>query len=486
MNDSENNKKTLAQKISALVKFLTFGIWSLDTSEMSKTKAGFLGFLRIITTTIFGIVKNKIPLQASSLSYTTLLALGPIVAVVMIFSGMVFREKGDEFISQKIVEAVVFVMPAVTHVVDNNATQQNGQTTNIAQVASDKTIVAEAPQEINPDILKFINKISQRSASLGIVGSLTVVFTCLLLCVNMESAFNTIWGVSKGRNWMMRFSFYWMLITLGVVLGISGMTFLTGSQLGGMFKDIPFISEYANWGVQLAGMGALTVALALFYKFMPNTRVKVVPAIIGAAIVTCLLLGNNKLSFLYIGKVVQQQSFYGYLAIVPVAMFSLYIFWLFILMGAQITYSIQNVDFLTSNQMWKRTGAKAKELICLAIYSEISKAFYEDKEAPSLKKLCDILDMPKEIATACLNTLEEKDMICAVESEEGDTSFKPSHSPDKIKLSFFFEKLSKNDGDELLELDISKRNITASHALNAFKEFSEGEYAQKTIKDLLY
>ncbi|MBO6102699.1 MAG: YihY family inner membrane protein [Opitutales bacterium] len=476
MDEENKQSKPRRGRLTEIADFLTLGIWSSDIAQMSKLKAVCYGALRIITTIVNGTIKNKVPIQASSLSYTTLLALGPIVAVVMIFSGMVFKEKGDKFISEKIVDAVVFVMPAVTQVSDNPAMYAEG-----GEFSEEALEQREA--EINPKILEFIEKISKRSASLGIVGSLTVVLTCLLLCVNMESAFNTIWGVEKGRNWMMRFTFYWMLITLGVVLGLSGMTFLTGSQLGGVFKNIPVISKYANWGTQLAGMGALTVALALFYKFMPNTKVRMLPAFIGAVVVACLLLGNNKLSFLYIGKVVQQQSFYGYLAVVPVAMFSLYIFWLFILMGSQITYAVQNIDFLSSSKAWDSMGFKARELICLAIYSEIAKAFYKSEKAPTVKKICENLEIPKEIVSACVATLADKDLICSV--EDGDGALKPSHSPGALSLVDFFARIGKNAGDDILEADIAKRNITASHALKAFAQFEKSEYAKTTIKDLL-
>ena len=111
-NEQKQEKVTLSKRISGIVDFFTFGIWSRDIHQMKGARAYAYGFLRVITTLVTGILKNKIPIQAASLSYTTLLALGPIIAVVIIFSGMVFREKGDEFLYNKIVEAMVFVMPA--------------------------------------------------------------------------------------------------------------------------------------------------------------------------------------------------------------------------------------------------------------------------------------------------------------------------------------------------------------------------------------
>ena len=489
---SEEKKLTLAQKISRAAEFFTFGIWSSDLHEMSKLKAAVFAAMRIVATTVSGMMKNKIPVQAASLSYATLLALGPLVAVVIIFSGMVFKEKGDKFVYDKIVDAMVFVMPAVNEVVETpqSVVFVNGKEVKISEeITEPKKLTPEeeeaAEQKINPEIRALIAKISKSSTSLGIMGTLAVVLTCLLLCVNMESAFNTIWGLHKGRGWLMRFTFYWMLLTFGVVLGISGMTFLTGSQLGEIFKNIPIISEYAGWGTKLAGMGALVAALALFYKCMPNTYVKVLPALAGAFIVTCLLLANNKLSFLYLGKVVEQQNFYGYLAIIPVAMFSLYIFWLFILTGAQITYAIQNMDMLSSAESWSRTGGQVKRMLALAVFAEISRAFYKEEAAPNLKALCSRLEIPKTVSSGCIMMLLEKSLICEIEDEMSEPAYKPAVSPDSITLARFLGILDENAGDNIVSADIAKRSGAANYAISAFTEIAKAENMQKTIKEII-
>lgn len=473
-NEQKQEKVTLSKRISGIVDFFTFGIWSRDIHQMKGARAYAYGFLRVITTLVTGILKNKIPIQAASLSYTTLLALGPIIAVVIIFSGMVFREKGDEFLYNKIVEAMVFVMPAVNEVVDSPAS---------GKLQFDPAY--EKSDKINPKIKLLIKNISKGTTSLGIFGTITVVVTCLLLCINMESAFNTVWDLHKGRRWVLRLAFYWMLITLGVVLGLFGMTFLTGAQLGSVFKNIPIISEYANWGVQLVGIFAIMFALALFYKFMPNTHVKITPALVGAFIVTMLLIANNKMSFLYIGKIVQHQNFYGFLAIVPIAMFSLYIFWLFILTGAQITYAVQNIDFLSSSKMWKGTGFRVKEMIALAVYAKIAKPFCEGKEAPTLEKISLDLKTPKEITKACLINLEEKDLICSIEKADSeDVVYKPSSDPEILTLAQFSKILSQCESDGILLSDLEKESTAVRFAAKLLEDFSASENSQKSIKEI--
>ena len=147
--------------------------------------AAFVGvgilLLRILLTTVNGILKNRVFVQASSLSYATLLAIGPILAITILFSGMFFRDKGEQFIYGKIMDAATFVMPAVSEMM---SAEGGGE--------GDGDMA-----KINPAVFAFITKISKASVSGGAIGVATMLVTCLLLCKNMESAVNLIWGVRR-------------------------------------------------------------------------------------------------------------------------------------------------------------------------------------------------------------------------------------------------------------------------------------------------
>ncbi|MDV7401933.1 YhjD/YihY/BrkB family envelope integrity protein, partial [Arthrospira platensis SPKY1] len=86
-------------------------------------------------------------------------------------------------------------------------------------------------------------------------------------------------------------------------------------------------------GSPLISLFALTALLTFAYQFFPNTQVNFFPALIGALLTCILLFINNYLSILYVHRVITLQSLYGSVAIIPVLMFGLYFFWVFILMG---------------------------------------------------------------------------------------------------------------------------------------------------------
>ena len=215
---------------AAVKNFLSNGIWDPKYSGRKGLEGLGILLLRILLTTVNGILKNRVFVQASSLSYATLLAIGPILAITILFSGMFFRDKGEQFIYGKIMDAATFVMPAVSEMVSSDGGGDGGE-----------------KAQINPAVFGFITKISKASVSGGAIGVATMLVTCLLLCKNMESAINLIWGARRGRKWVDRIVFYFAMIFFGSVGTIFGMTFLATSQLSAFVGGIPIIYDYDSW-----------------------------------------------------------------------------------------------------------------------------------------------------------------------------------------------------------------------------------------------
>lgn len=473
----ENKTKKIPPTIRAKT-FFNKRLWESDMSKLGGLKGAGIAFLRVLITTVNGIMGKRILVQASSLSYATLLAIGPILAIVVMFAGIFFSGKTD-IIYAKIMDAATFVMPAFNQMLQDTSTTATATAT-------------ENATAINPEIAKFIDNISKTGAKAGTIGMFAMLVTCLLLCVNMETAMNYIWGIRKGRKWVDRIVFYFSMIFFGSVGLIFGMTFFTTSQMPKFLGSVPFVADYltgfASWLTYIMGIAIMTSILAAFYKFIPIARVKWKASFIGATIVMCLLILNNKGSFLYISYIAKQQSLYGYLAIVAVAMFSLYIFWTMILTGSQITYAIQYVDMLSDDEAWNKMGDRARKLCALAVFAEIEKAFYSAQpHSPTIENLVSILKMPKNAIIASIEWLKTKNYICPVEFDNGedDVYYKPAIDPESITIGQFFTSLSIAEGDEDTIEYISSNEPSVTFALDAYDAFAKSENGQKTLKQIL-
>src|ERR1019366_4530017 len=84
------------------------------------------------------------------------------------------------------------------------------------------------------------------SGALGVIGMLLLVSVAIRMLASIESTFNDIWGVTRGRNWLWRIVLYWTTITLGPLLIVSALGLAGGSQLQAtktLVGRMPFIGE---------------------------------------------------------------------------------------------------------------------------------------------------------------------------------------------------------------------------------------------------
>ena len=533
-------------KVSLVQKMKNFcgGLWTVSTESEHGFKRAAIVFARIIFAVVNGIIKKRIMVQASSLSYATLLAVGPILAITIMFSQLFFRDKDEAYLYDKIMDAATFVMPAVNEMLKEEAQHSSGvsaesgksvtvasgtSTANSSAVgsgasvdsgknggakavgngvvpdashaataaaggASGKSIsgfsdgahVAKSRRVmVNPRIYEFISNISKGSAKAGIFGVVAMLFTCLLLFVNMESAFNYIWGVEQGRNWINRIVFYFVMIFFGSVGSIFAAGFFATSTLARLFGNITFIREYLPWISYGLGVSVMLAVLSCFYKFIPFTKVGWKAALVGGAVVTLLLLLNNRGSFLYISYIAKQQSFYGYLAIVVIAMFSLYIFWIFLLSGGMIAYSVQFVGFYDDAHAWNKIGSRAKRMCALAVFCEVCKDFYNaGSGAKNLDELTVRLKLPSALLAMCVRWLCEKRLICFAEVGD-DTVLKPSVAPDTMTVARLLEILSINDGDDLVFERLSGYENAVKISLSTLQKMDSDAVLSKTVKELI-
>ncbi len=475
MNDLKHTNKSSLIRRSKI--FFEREIWEMSLSGMSAWKTFFVSAIKVVVTTLSGIVNKRILVQASSLSYATLLAIGPILAITILFSGIFFKDKGEGFIYGKIIDAATFVIPAFNEMAPQDAMTEG-----------------EKGRRLNPRVFEFINNISKGSSSAGTLGVATMILTCLLLCINMESALNYMWEVRKGRKWIDRIVFYFAMIFFGAVGTIFCTTFLATSRLYGFLKDIPvlsnYLTDYVSWIAFIIGFSLLIVMLACFYKFFPCARVRWRPAFIGAVVVSLLLILNNKMSFLYISYIVKQQNFYGYLAIVAVAMFSLYVFWVMILSGGMIAYAVQYVDVLSDEDAWRKMGYRAKGMAALAVFSRVCASFgksaLSNPDAPTLETLSSALHLPRKVVSECADWLVSKNLVCRAEVlNSSEFCFKPAVSPEKVTLSLFFESMSSQKGDDLIMDLLARSDPAAACAEAALAEFSKTDLMKKNLAEIL-
>lgn len=245
--------------------------------------------------------EERVPQAAASMTFTTLLALVPVLTVMVAVASIfpVFDRWSDSFVS--------FV---------------------------NQTIVPQGADMV----FDYIDTFRDQANRLTAIGSVMLVVTSLMLIRTIDNAFNHIWRVNTQRPWMMQFLVYWALLTSWPLsLGV-GISFMVGSV-----QDSVLSSGAQQWADALktaARLAFMTVLLWGLYRFVPNRFVPARQAFVGALITAFCLETARFLFTWYMGNFDGYRSIYGAFAAVPFFLLWLNLLWTLVLGGAVLTSSL--------------------------------------------------------------------------------------------------------------------------------------------------
>lgn len=508
------------------VRTYTRDIWRNEYLEGRGPRARLYACLRVVSITLTGIAETKTPSRAAALSFSTLLGLGPLMAIAVLVAGFVLDRQDPDLAVNTLNRLIKFVAPQVTQYERLEAEKYAARATPPDAVATDPAAAPspQAPRKSdivsaanlnlpppaqpsappgedgqpapNPELVSLIDGFiaGSRSSTAGIVGLVTLIFIVLQLFTSVENAFNEIWGVRQGRSWLMRIVYYWTVLTLGAVLFFAVVTTLSaGAYFNLVERSLPFglgpaVVDFLQWLLPSLSILLLMVVLALFYKFIPNTRVLWRSAFAGAILVGLLVVLNNYLAFLYLSKVVQQRSLFGSLGILPILMFGLYIFWFFLLLGGQVSYAIQNVHFRNSQAAWNTLAESMRERLSLTVLLRIGRRFRDCLPPAKASELGAELGVPTQILNECLNRLVQMRLLTPVPPEKGDQEndlrFQPARPLNRTTLADFKRMDDEHGGDPAgpTLTDFDPIVLAYDDELGGFQK---GAFFQRTLDELI-
>ena len=463
--------------------FLNKEIWKNRNLRERGVNGRIYALLRILSILQNGLSNNRLPSRSAALSYYSLIGMGPLVAIIVMASGFILQRGETDLASNSLNKALLFIAPTVSEFNKLNSSAAG-------ESSSDQPAAGPVLNEKPVNLIN--NFIAQaQSGTMGIIGALLLIVIGIRLFISIESTFNEIWGVRKGRRWTLRVAYYWTFISLGAVLGFAAVTIISASTLIGLFDYIPF-GRQASYLIQYLGplfsFAAIVVLLWSFYQFIPNTTVRWRPALLGAFVVSLLLFLNNYLSFIYVHRVISQQSLFGSLGIIPVLMIGLYIFWFFVLLGGQITYAVQNADTLTHREAWENVSSHTRETLSLASFLIISRKFQACKPPVSASELAEALRVPGHILNECLNRLIDLGFVSLIQYDgtggENSGRYQPARPLKKITLGEFKDCLDgygNNEGAELLH----EADPLIGYYRDKLQKTSASQWGNQTFETLL-
>jgi len=421
-NVSHSRFRKIQDNVTAF--FSEAGLETPDNTQVARLRR-FTHFWLLV---VKSFIRNRCPVRASALAYTTLLALIPMLAVAVSVTASLLKKQGDVPIRQLIEKLVVNVAPALGLEVKTNADKNQSR-------------LEEVIQQING----FIQNIN--SGTLGVSSTLALILVAIGLLRTIEATFNDIWGVTRGRGWVASVTQYWAIITLGPVVLVLALGLTSGSH----FQDTT--AWVSRWPVVAALLFTLTpyVLLSLaftgFYRFMPNTKVQWQAALVGGVVGGCLWQLNNKLSIVYLSNVVTYSKIYGSLGIIPLFLAGLYLSWLILLWGAQVAYAFQNRQTYLQEKIAGAVTQSCREFVALRVMAFIAAAFHYGEKAPGVSTLASALAVPSKLVTQLLQSLLQNQIV--VEVMHSETGYAPARPLDQITAHDILFALRVGKGHEL-------------------------------------
>lgn len=459
-------------------------IWQSTYLKDRSPRGCTYAVLRVLSITITAFFESRIATRAAALSFSSLLGLGPLLVIAVLVAGFALGQpqaQGDD--PAKAVESSrkMVVADALTRIIKVVAPQ-------IAQYEQ----VTQTATEVNPQLVDIIDGIitSSRSGSAGAAGIFSLLLIVLLLFKSVEDTFNDIWGVRQGRSVLMRVVLYWTILTLGAILFFAAVAMLSASTLVSVFSDkSPEAGGRFGFGtfMQFLSFSTVALVLTLFYRVIPNTRVFWRGALAGGLVVAALLFANNLVQLFYVKRVVLERSLYGSLAIVPVLMFGLYVFWLFVLIGGVVSYAIQNVHFRNSQAAWSTLTESMRERLTLVVFLTICRRFRECLPPISATMLSAMLKVPTQLLNECVNRLVQLQLITTVRppahSSGADYLYQPARPLNRITL-FDFKTLDDNLGEDPVGSSLENIDPLVARYTAALNQLGDQEFFQKSIEQL--
>lgn len=249
-----------------------------------------------------------------------------------------------------------------------------------------------------------------RTGILAGLGFLILGWTLISMFSIIEKSFNDIWKVKKSRIFIRKFTDYFaFVIFFPTLLIISSGTARVIEYLG-----------YTNFLLNILPFATLMVFFTCLYMMIPNTKVNFIPALISSVFISSFFYGFQSL-FIFLQEIVATYNkIYGSFSVIFIFLFWLRIMWFFLILGAHLSYFLQNKNQLIDNNISK-LSFYAKEKLSYIIISELINRYKNNLVPISAEELANIYEIPIEATKYILEIFVHTNIIGEIINNETKT-----------------------------------------------------------------
>lgn len=468
---------------SALQKehnFIHNDLWNMDLRPLSRFKTAIMSLLRIIGVVIRSFIANKSAMQAGTLTYLTLLALVPVLALMFsITKGLGVQERLMENIGLKTLNHAIS---------DTSGGFKEGLMSDISIEIIEDSGLAQWPKQYQ-DIVITVFAIVERTnvRTLGAIGFIFLVLTVIRVLGRVEKSFNHIWNVKKPRHLIRRFSYYisiLIIVPFLIIIATSINAFLSSNRMLELMENyFGSLAQLYEFTIRWTMMGFIILAFLFLMKFLPNTRVRFVPALIGGLFTALAWFVLQIFYFKAQSGVTMHNVIYGTFAALPFFLIWLHTSWMIVLFGAELTYSIQNNRIYRLEQKENASNHASLSALGLSIMFEITRQYKKNEGLWSVKSYTVRHHISKQLTDTVLHTLQDKGLVTEPADQPGN--YVPASDPSHITMANIEDAFRDTPNPIILEI-LAESSPVLERWLQQYQEHLKSGVASQTLSDLIH
>jgi len=384
--------------LTDLLKQLHIIIWDTPLKSQPAWRRSLIEAGRILWVVIRDLVSGTLSLRAMSLVYTTLLALIPALAIAFALS----RAFGlDTYVQGVLTD---FLAP-----------------------------LGERGTEITRTMMEFVNRVNANI--LGTVGFAFLLYTVISMLKKVEAAFNSIWRVEASRSIARQFT---EIVSFSVLVPLVILT-LVGIMAGALSNA--YVDAFVSYGPvrfvidqmsRLVPFVILIGAFTFLYALLPNTRVKLSAALVGATVAGIVWGATGWAFAIFVVRSVQYVAIYSAFASLVIFMVWIYIAWLILLTGSAISFYFQNRRYLSPIDGLGLLSSRQLDRMAVQTLLLLHESFHKGGKLWTQETLAQRLRLPVDAMKEIIQALCQAELVAF--SSDSPSRLLPSRSPEKTSI----------------------------------------------------
>lgn len=420
-------------------------LWRRRPSD--RLQAVLVAIGRHVWVMVRDLADGQLSLRAMSLVYTTLLSIVPMLALA--------------FSLLKALGAQATLEPMLLNLLEPLGEQAHG---------------------IVQNVIGFVENIK-----VGVLGSLGVgllLYTAVSMIQKVEASFNYIWRIERLRSLGQRFGEYLSVLTVGpllvfVAMGVTASV-LSSDQLQALARIEPFgflLHLFARLAPYLLMIGLFT----FLYAFVPNTRVRL-RAAAGGGIFAGVLWQSASLAFAsFVAQATNYNAVYSGFAIVIFLLIWLYLGWLILLLGCQLSFYLQHPEHLTPYRVAPRLSCRSAETLGLAIAAEVVRRFVRGEPPVGSDALALAMEAQPGHVDRLVDLLQRHGVLAPAGTDE--QALLPARDPATLTLDELWRLLRTGPEAEVLPASPAEALRAAAELVGRIEDTAGAELAGTSLRD---